>query len=108
MIGVSGMIIFGVCIFFQRSVDERPRFSKEGWIKVIISFGIFSLYVLMLKYIGYVISTLIILFIITTMFSKGKNVSITKRVIFSVIITFSIYLLFVKVLHVMLPAGVLF
>lgn len=108
MIGIGGMIIFGICIFFQQSTTEKPHFSREAWIKVITVFGLFALYVLMLKYIGYIISTLIILFIITTMFSKGKNVSVIKRAIFTVIITLSVYILFVKILHVMLPTGLLF
>ena len=108
MIGIGGMILFGVLIFFQRSDNEKSRFSKDEWKRIFTLFGLFILYVLMLKYIGYLISTLIILYIITTIFSKGQNVNMVKRVIFTLTITLSVYVLFVKVLHVMLPGGDLF
>lgn len=108
LIGVIGMVVFGTFIFFQRSVDEKAHLSKKGWIKVITLFGVFALYILLLTFIGYIISTLIVLFVITTMFSKDKNISLVKRGLFTIVVTASVYLLFVKVLHVMLPSGLLF
>lgn len=107
-IGALGMFITGIIVFFQRSGEEKPLFSKDGWKKIIILFACFIGYVLLLKYVGYIISTLIVLFTITTIFSQGKQVSIFKRAVFTLAITLSIYVLFVKVLHVMLPMGYLF
>lgn len=108
MISLIGMIVCGLIIFFQRVPDEEPYLTKEGWKKTAALFGVFIVYVLLLKYFGYIISTLGVLFVITSMFSKGKNVSIVKRIIFTVIITLSVYVLFVRVLRVMLPTGVWF
>jgi len=108
-IGSITLTVCGCGIFFRKSENKwEPYLSWDGWKRIGILFSLFILYVLAMKYIGYLITTPIVLFTITTMFAKGKNVSIIKRLIFTFIVTGAVYYLFVHVLHVMLPSGSLF
>lgn len=108
-IGSFGLIICGVGIFLQNmDKSAKPFLEKEGWIKIGELFALFILYIIGMKYIGFLISTPIVLYIITALFAEKKKVSVLKKCIFSIVITASVYLVFEKLLLVMLPAGILF
>ncbi|MPM10012.1 hypothetical protein SDC9_56336 [bioreactor metagenome] len=108
-IGSITLIVCGCGIFFRKSESKwEPYLTWNGWKKIGMMFSLFIVYVFAMKYIGYIICTPIVLFTITTMFAKGKNVSVVKRLIFTIIVSVSVYYLFVHVLHVMLPSGSLF
>lgn len=109
LIGCGGMIICGIGIFFQKSAEKWPVFlEKTGWKKLGLQIALLIAYVFCIKWIGFLISTPVILFIFTTLYDMEHKVSILKRVVYSLLVTAAIYLVFVKVLLVMLPSGNLF
>lgn len=112
-IGVFGLIVCGAGIFIngcrQKNADT-VFLSKAGWIRVLVSFVILCLYVLAMKFLGYLIVTPFLLYIITTYFAKASGVA-TKlwvRIVFSVVVSFAIWAMYVPLFGMTLPAGLLF
>lgn len=111
LISVLGFIICGTGIFLQSTFskkEEKKFLLKEGWIKIGISFGILILYVLAMKYLGYLISTPFVLFALCTFYAKGFASKILPRIIFSIAFTFISYVIYVYAFGLRLPGGILF
>ncbi len=110
-LAVFGLIVCGLGIFLQstlKNVKEKQFLGKDGWIRGGVTFLILILYVLGLKYIGYMISTTILLYVLATLFSKGKQTRVVARIVFSVSFTILVYLVYVQLFKLSLPAGSLF
>jgi len=110
-VAAFGFIICGTGIFFSstfKKEEEKAFLLKEGWARLSISLIILCLYVLLLKYLGYLISTPIFTYVIVTLFAHGKQTKAINRMIFSVVISVIIYLIYSQVFHLPLPSGLLF
>lgn len=105
-------VIIGLCgigIFFSKSEQSDKAFLVEGgWKKVFIFFGLLILYTLGLKYLGFIISTLIILYCVLRLLANGKKLGLVPSIAFTIIVTAAVYVLFVRILGIMLPTGKLF
>ncbi len=64
-------------------------------------------YVLALKYIGFVISTPVFLYIITTLLANGEKLAVWKKLIYIAVITGSFYYLLHGLLKMNLPGGII-
>lgn len=109
-LAVFGFIVCGLGIFIQstlKQAKEKVFLGKDGWIRAGITFGFLVLYVLGLKYLGYMISTPILLYALATLFSKGKNIKILYKIVFSVVFTVLVYLVYVQAFQLSLPSGYL-
>ena len=85
--------------------DKKPFFSREGWIRVTkLSLALIA-YPFILDYLGFIIASVYLLFITTTLFDLEKKLPLVKRIIFSVIVTAAAFLFFAYVLNLMLPSG---
>lgn len=110
-LAVFGLIVCGIGIFVESTLKDKPEkifMTKEGWARAGLSFLALVLYVLGLKYLGYLISTPVLLFVITAMFAKGKGLKVRSNVIFSVVVTVLGYLVYVQLFKLTLPSGVFF
>lgn len=110
-IGVLGLIVCGLGIFIQSTANKNPQpvfMMKEGWLDILKSFTALVLYVAGLNYIGYLISTPILLFLLSKFFAKKIKVSLKGRIIFSVLTTVVIYIFYVYGFDMQLPVGLLF
>lgn len=111
MVSVIGFVVCGTGIFLQSTLskkEEKKFLVKEGWIKIGISFGLLILYIFGMKYVGYLISTPIILFLLSTFYSKGFTSKLISRIIFSILFTALSYLIYVYAFGIRLPEGLLF
>lgn len=111
MIAVAGFIICGAGIFINSSKSKEPEpvfLIKEGWVRVVCSLGLLAIYVLGLKYLGYLISTPIICWLFTTYYAKGSNATLKARMIFSILFTVIVYAIYVYAFGLGLPTGELF
>lgn len=111
MIAVVGFIVCGAGIFVEstRSQKEEPVFLvKEGWIRVLVSIGLLALYILGMKYVGYLIMTPIICCALTTLYAKGSNSTLKGRLIYTVVLTAVIYIIYVFAFGLGVPTGELF
>lgn len=113
LISAFGFIVCGIGIFFTSTFSnkaEKVFLVKKGWMKVLLLFALLCVYVLMMKYLGYLIVTPFVLFAFSTIIAKDGKSSpkVLYRVIFSVGFTLLIYLMYVNVFGLALPAGLLF
>ena len=101
-----GLALCGIIIFLQNNDDTAaPGFGREGCIRIAKCALLLILYLLGIKYLGFIISTLVVLFLLCGMFTFGKPLALWKRILYTVVVTAAIYYVFVEILSVMLPRG---
>lgn len=105
----SGLLmVCGIGVTLTADNGEGKGFlDKTGWKKLILSFVIMICYVLALKYIGFVISTPVFLYIITTLLANGEKLAVWKKLIYIAVITGSFYYLLHGLLKMNLPGGII-
>lgn len=114
LIAAFGFIVCGAGIFIGSLFSKKGEevfLTKAGWIKVAAIVACLCLYILLLKYVGYMICTPFILFAFCTIIAKGdgdRKVGSIGRIVFSVIFTAFIYVIYIHVFGMTLPAGILF
>ena len=74
---------------------------------MIITFAFLILYVFLLKPLGFVISTIIFLLGMITLFTPKEKRSVIRIILICVIFSVVVYWLFAKVLTLSLPQGIL-
>lgn len=103
------MLICGLGVVFTvKGEEEKMYLSISGWKKLAFSFVVMIAYIFALKYIGFLISTPIFLFIITSMLASGEQLAVWKKIIYAAVITGLFYYLLHGLLKMNLPGGILF
>ena len=110
LIAAFGLVVCGGGIFIIGTIkrEEEPFLLKEGWMKIAVTAILLIVYVLCMKYLGYLISTPILLFVLSTLFAKGNKASLKARIIFSVGFTIALYIIYVYLFGLSFPMGLLF
>lgn len=112
MIAAVGFIICGAGVFLEgcreKLEEEKPFLTKEGWMKVLVAMVILAVYVFAASLIGYLIVTPFVTYALTTLFAKGSSSTLKGRIIFSVLLTVIIYVIYIYVFGLSLPSGALF
>lgn len=112
-LAVVMLVVCGIGVFVngcRQSKEDAVFLSKGGWVRVIVSFAVLCVYVLALKYVGFLISTPIVLYAVTTYFAKASKIE-TKlwvRIVFAVVVSVLIWFMYVKLFSMPLPEGLLF
>lgn len=107
-IGVFGLIVCGLGIFAQSTMSKKPQgvfMVREGWVDLGKSFLALLLYVVGLKYLGYLLSTPVLLFVLSTFFGKSLKVKLVGRILFAVLTTAAIYAFYTYGFSMKLPVG---
>ena len=112
-IAAFGFVVCGAGIVFQSLKDKKPAkawMDKAGWVRMIWTFAILCVYILAMKFLGLLIVTPFVTFILTSYFAKesGFEVKRSHRIIFSLIVTAVIYGMYVPLFGMTLPSGLLF
>ena len=110
-LAVFGLVVCGLGIFVEstrKQMKEKVFLGSDGWKRVGLTFAVLILYVLGLKYLGYLISTPVLLYAITSMFAKGKHVRLWAKILYSVLFTLFVYFVYVQLFNLALPRGSLF
>lgn len=103
------LMLCGIGVFLTAAKSEKKTFlNAEGWKRLGLSFAIMILYVLALKYIGFLISTPVFLFAVITLLASGQKVAIWKKLIYAAVVTGLAWYVFHGTLSMSLPKGVLF
>ena len=111
MIGAVGFIVCGAGIFMEGTLskkEEKPFMVKAGWIRMAACTFILCLYVLVSSLIGYLITTPFVTYGLTTIFAKGSRSTMKGRILFSVVFSLIIYVIYVYAFGLGLPEGALF
>lgn len=105
----SVMLIICCIGKFLTSNKESAAFcDKEGWKTVGLLIVTFAVYVFLLDWIGYLISTPVLLVVLVKLLARGRKISLVRAIIFALVTTVCVYVLFTLVMNVMLPSGRLF
>lgn len=105
LLGISSVILI-----FQRKVEPVDRninkkLDKGAVIKVVITIIAFGIYLLMVKFIGFFVSSFILLSSLMTYFGVKK---LRTVLLVPFIVVIIIYLLIVRFLEFPLPKGIIF
>ena len=102
----AGLILCGIGKFISsRNAESKPFLNKQGWLRFAVIFLVMAAYIAGLTYLGYIITTPIMLFGLTYMLADGKKLVWWQVLLFAVIMTAAVYFAFTKLMNVMLPAG---
>lgn len=100
------MLISSLTLIFRKPKEEEKKWlTKPQLLRLWGLFGMYVLYVLGLYAIGYTIPSFLILFGMSMLFSRGKNVPWWKCALYGLVLTIVIFLLFNNLLGVVLPRG---
>ena len=101
------MVAAGVGLFITSNKQRPSYFGKEEWINLGKVSLVFAAYVVCMKLLGFLVSTVVFLFVLSTLFLRGKKASILVRVVYSVVCSGAIYYIFRILLKLPLPTGLL-
>ena len=105
----AGLLMFcGAGLLITGNQKEASIFDKRALKRLALIFGVVLLYCIVMSYIGFLVPTVVIFFVLTTMFAEDADVAWWKRLLYSVVLTLVIYLLFHNVLNLKLPTNQLF
>ena len=108
--GIILMVLSAIQIFAALRLPKTKEDEKAGFVlipEVVITFAFLILYVLLLKPLGFVISTIIFLLGMITLFTPKEKRSVIRIILICVIFSVVVYWLFAKVLTLSLPQGIL-
>lgn len=92
----------------KKRVKEANAFlDKEGWKRLGSIIGVLVVYVVALKAVGFLVPSVLLLFVLCTMFSRETNLTLWRRVVFALVIPVVVYVAFTKGLSLRMPQGVL-
>ena len=96
---------------FQPSSEEAiPFWKNDGTVSMLETLALIALYLFTLKPVGFLLSTFVYLilqmFVLAPREKRGKK-DIALYVFISAVTALAVYLVFVKVFYLMLPAGIL-
>ncbi|MCD8222026.1 MAG: tripartite tricarboxylate transporter TctB family protein [Clostridiales bacterium] len=112
-IAVFGLVVCGAGVFVngcRQKADDKLLVDLTGFIRIVITFVILCVYVLAMKYVGFLIASPIVLYILTTYFSKASNLptKLWARIVFSIAVSLILYAMYVPLFGMTLPGGLLF
>lgn len=102
------LILCGSGLLITGRKQSPVYYTKHQFMRLCLIFAVMLGFVVAMQYLGYVIASFAALLILCSMFSQGKNVAVWKRIVFSVLMTAALYVMFVKLFSIPLPSGVLF
>lgn len=98
----------GVFVESFKKKDDKLFLSKVGFKKLLKIISALVLYTLGLLWLGFLVSTPFLAYALINMLSGDNKINFLKRIFASIIITYSIYLMFYVGFNVMLPPGSIF
>lgn len=110
-IAAFGFVVCGAGVFLEgckKAAEEKPFMTKEGWIKIFMAMAVLAVYVFAASLVGYLITTPFVTYALTTLFAKGSSSTLKGRIIFSVLLSIIIYVIYTYVFGLSLPSGALF
>ena len=98
--------IFSLVLIVRRNrTPYKAYLSWEQWKRFWLLFGIYLLNYVALYWLGYKVAVPMTVFLTCFLFSKGSGVAVWKKVLYVAAVAVIMYLLYVKLLEVNLPAG---
>ena len=102
-----GIILCGIGKFITSRHNESKPFlkDKKDYLRLVFIWLFLVAYVFAVKYLGYIISSLIFVYVLTGMLASPRKLKWWQRLIFTVVMVGFTYLLFHVAIKVQLPQG---
>lgn len=100
------LLVCGTGLVITGSNKGEPFFKEGGSKRLGIIISVVLMWIISMNYLGFLYSTVAVLFVMTTMFDSKKNVPWWGRLLFAVLAAVVIYYLYGTVLQLKLPAGI--
>ena len=108
-IAAGGLMLCAIALFFKKETENEksrgPFLDRAGWIRVLKLVILLALFPVMFKYLGFIISAIILLFIMISLFDLAKTESIWKKIFVTASVTGILYVVFIYVIKIKLPIG---
>ena len=85
----------------------EPFLTSRQWLRLAIMLAVMAAYYFLLDIIGFIPLSVVLLFVVGTLFAEGQGVAWWKLLLFAVIVTALLYVAFNILLSVPLPMGFL-
>lgn len=110
-IAAFGFAVCGIGIFLTSTFkhkEEKAFMTKAGWLRIGLIIAILAVYILAMKFFGFLIITPICTYVLVTLFAKNSHSKLVNRIVFSGIYTTILYVMYVHVFGLTLPKSPLF
>lgn len=106
MIGIL-LVVTSVGKFITCNQEDDGAFyqSHKSWLKLLAVFALLCAYVYLFKILGYLLSTFLAGVLCVLLLKEDRKIRWFSPLLFSFALTGSMYLLFGKLLSIVLPAG---
>ena len=108
-------IVYGVKALNQRQARQSETGGEgaamsiqSGNIRILATIAILAVYIALLRQVGFLIMTMVYMFLQTLVLTPKEKRSILFIAILSVVFSFAVYLMFVRGFQLMLPRGQIF
>jgi putative tricarboxylic transport membrane protein len=91
----------------RKQAETRESAVKSNYVEFAAVIGLFLVYILALKPLGFIVSTAPFTFLLILVLSPRENRGYLLFAVIAAAVTIAAYFLFVKVFYVMLPSGIL-
>lgn len=105
-ISAFGLIICGLGIAVEGTFSKKEDviwMDLTGLKKAALAFATLVGYIILMNYLGFLIATPVMLFITSTLFAGKANSKLVSRIVYSVLATFVVYIIYAKFFGVRLP-----
>ena len=103
--GVLLMVIGGIGLILQKKQENKPFMQKDEYKRLLLLTAAFVVYAAGLWLVGFLAATVIMLWIVMGFMAGEQKLRQIIRILYSVLVTAVLYLVFTNVLHFKLPAG---
>ncbi|MCI7734441.1 MAG: tripartite tricarboxylate transporter TctB family protein [Dysosmobacter sp.] len=104
----AGLILSGIGVMLKKDGKQSRGYTKRELGRLLLIGAVVLGYVILMNLVGFLIPTVVVLYIMSTMFAEKLSIPRWKRALFAVAVTAAIYVVFVKVMALQLPGGRLF
>ena len=105
-ISAAIMLLCGAILVVRKPTkDAKPFLVGEQKKRFLAIIAVIIGYIVLMWAVGFVIPTLLMLVVLCLMFGKDEKVPVWQAIVYAVIITGIIYVMFSIVLHLRLPVG---
>lgn len=102
------LAVFGLMLVFDSENNEKTFLSVKEWKRAILLFVIFVAYAAAIVLVGFLISSVVMLFVCCTLFAGEKMPPIYVRILYAGILGTGIWFVLQEIFKVTLPGGMLF
>lgn len=104
----AGLIVCAIGKMLTEGPKDDAVFTLEGWKRILVVFVLIAGYLLAMTFVGYIITTPVFSFLLVYAMKEDRKFSVWKTVLFAVLLTAALYVVFQNIILVFLPTGILF